>query len=70
MKAPETQHEPVDAKLASSHLELLKMALCRLEDILEGDDGQAYKEARKFVEQARKVVPSSVALGPKSRVNN
>lgn len=41
-----------------SHLELLKTALHRLEDILKDDDGQAYKEAQKFVEQARKVVPA------------
>lgn len=40
-----------------SHLALLKTALHRLEDMLRDDDGQAYKEARKFVEQARKVVP-------------
>lgn len=41
-----------------SHLDLLKTAIHRLEDILKDDDGQAYKEAQRFVEQARKVVPA------------
>lgn len=40
-----------------SHLDLIKTALNRLEDILKGDDPQDFKEAKKFVEQARKVIP-------------
>jgi hypothetical protein len=41
-----------------THKELLVEALHRLEDVLKDDDGQAYKEAQRFVEKARKVVPA------------
>lgn len=39
---------------AATRQELLKTALNRLEDILKQDDPQAYKEAQRFLEMARK----------------
>lgn len=43
--------------------EQLKFALYRLEDMLKGDDGQAWKEAQRFVDAARKDASEAQWLG-------
>jgi len=34
----------------------LRTAIWRIEDMLKGDDGQAFKEAERFLPQARKLL--------------
>lgn len=42
-------------------MNLLNEAIARINDMLQGDDGQAYKEARKFVERVE-AMPDSTKL--------
>ena len=41
------------AKAADSRKDNLQFAVYRIEDMLKEDDGQAFKEARKFVEDMK-----------------
>ena len=49
--------------------ELLFESIDRLNDILEGDDGQAWKEAERFISKVSKITGRSFKLGENYHVD-
>lgn len=45
-----------------NHKDALAQAIARIEDLLQGDDGQAYKEAQKALPHLKKTLAAPVKL--------
>lgn len=53
----------MSTKSKINHEELFLEAMDRLLDVLEGDDGQAWKEAEQFVKKASEITGKTFKLG-------